>query len=278
MANQPKRLSPEKAAFIAALANFTDEQISAFMTGGVPAAPVKPATKAALVYPKPYRDGKSGNLLIIGDLHAPFIKEGYLEWCREMQIKFQCSDTPIFIGDIVDLHSCAQWDADPDGMGAGAELEATRNALTKVYAYWDKGIVLYGNHDLRIARKAKSAGMSSKFLKSLAEIYDTPPGWSFTHEHIADQVRYIHGGAGGNAERMTLHSGISTVQGHLHTQAGMGFLSNHNTSTFYMQTGCGVDHEAYAFAYAKPYPKQPVLGCSVVLENGTLPISLLMPQ
>jgi hypothetical protein len=42
-----------------------------------------------------------------------------------------------------------------------------------------------------------------------------------------------------------------------------------------MQVGCGIDHESYAMAYAK-YGKKPAIGCAVVLNNGKLPINLLM--
>jgi hypothetical protein len=43
-----------------------------------------------------------------------------------------------------------------------------------------------------------------------------------------------------------------------------------------MQVGCGIDFGTYAMAYAK-YGKKPAVGCSVVLNEGTLPINLLMP-
>ena len=49
-----------------------------------------------------------------------------------------------------------------------------------------------------------------------------------------------------------------------------------NIEFFGMQVGCGVDSSTYAAAYAKNFKKQ-AIGCSVVLNNGTLPINLLMP-
>lgn len=273
MAKIPSQLSPEKAAFINAL---TDAELQFFITqrGKLTITP-SPSSKPS--FPAPYTKGKKGNRLIIGDLHAPFIRQGYLEWCRTQQERWGCEEEVIMIGDIVDLHACAQWEADPDGMSAGAELDATREALAKVYAMFPKALVTYGNHDLRIARKAKSAGLPSQFIKTLAEIYDAPPTWTFGHDFLLDNVKYTHGGAGGNAERVTAHSRISTVQGHLHTQAGMGWSVSERDELFFCQTGCGVDDKAYAFAYSKPYPKKSVIGCAVVLDKGKTPISLLMP-
>ena len=42
-----------------------------------------------------------------------------------------------------------------------------------------------------------------------------------------------------------------------------------------MQVGCGVDSTTYAAAYAKNFKRQ-AIGCSVILNNGTLPINILM--
>ena len=43
-----------------------------------------------------------------------------------------------------------------------------------------------------------------------------------------------------------------------------------------MQVGCGIDHDSYAMAYAK-YGKKPAIGVGVILNNGQIPINLLMP-
>ena len=48
------------------------------------------------------------NILVIGDLHAPFIREGYLEFCKEIYLKYQCTDV-VFIGDILDSHFSSFW-------------------------------------------------------------------------------------------------------------------------------------------------------------------------
>jgi hypothetical protein len=42
-----------------------------------------------------------------------------------------------------------------------------------------------------------------------------------------------------------------------------------------MQVGCGINFDSYSFAYAKR-GKKPAIGCAVVLNDGKLPINLLM--
>ena len=53
---------------------------------------------------KKHRKGKDNqNILVIGDLHSPFIRKGYLEHCQKIYDKYNCNKV-IFIGDIVDNH------------------------------------------------------------------------------------------------------------------------------------------------------------------------------
>ena len=42
---------------------------------------------------------KERRILVIGDLHAPFVLEGYLEHCQEVYANYNCNQV-IFIEDI----------------------------------------------------------------------------------------------------------------------------------------------------------------------------------
>ena len=50
-----------------------------------------------------YRRRKSC-VLVIGDLHLPFVKDGYLEFCIWVYKKYNCTEV-VFIGDILDNHA-----------------------------------------------------------------------------------------------------------------------------------------------------------------------------
>jgi hypothetical protein len=177
--------------------------------------------------PTPYI-GNPDNVIVVGDLHAPFILDGYLEFIREQQEKYDCG-TVIFIGDIIDGHSWSYHEVDVDGDNVGEELSKAVKQLQDWYCVFPKATVLYGNHDLLVARKAKTAGLSKHFVRDLGEILHAPKDWKFTHELIIN-----------------------------------------------MQVGCGIDHHAYAFEYARPVAKKPVISCGIVLDKGTLPFVKLM--
>ena len=224
--------------------------------------------------PKPFEGGDASNVLVIGDLHAPFVLEGYLEFCREQQEKYNCG-TVVFIGDIIDGNSWSYHEHDVDGMDVKTEVNRSIEQLKEWYTVFPVATVLYGNHDLLVARKARTAGLSQMFIRDLGEILQAPKTWTFTHEFYKDNVKYIHGSIG-NAIKRAKDERVSIVQGHLHTEAFVQYAVSEKDAIFGMQIGCGIDREAYAFEYTKPFPKKPVISCGLVLDNGNLPIVKLM--
>jgi len=75
------------------------------------------------------RKNKSDNTLVIGDLHAPFVKKGYLEFCQNTSYKYKCSRV-VFIGDIIDNHYSSYYEADPDGHSAAEELRRAKEKIS----------------------------------------------------------------------------------------------------------------------------------------------------
>lgn len=217
---------------------------------------------------------KYTNRLVIGDLHAPWILEGYLEWCKELEREYKCNEI-MFIGDVIDSGAWSFHEHDVDGMSVGDELTASIRQLQIAYKLFPKADITLGNHDLLVARKARAAGLSQRFIKDFGEIIEAPKTWNFRHEFIYDNVRYIHGSSG-NAFTRAKESRMSTVQGHLHSQAFLQYSVSEKDAIYGLQIGCGIDREAYAFDYAKPFPKKPIVSAGVVLENGKLPILRLM--
>ena len=61
---------------------------------------------------------------------------------------------------------------------------------------------------------------------------------------------------------------MSTVQGHIHTQAYVEWSVGKMFKIFGMQVGCGIDSKSYAAAYAKNFKKQ-AIGCGVVIGGHT---------
>tara|TARA_R100000541_G_scaffold38905_1_gene46741 strand:+ start:142 stop:864 length:723 start_codon:yes stop_codon:yes gene_type:complete len=230
---------------------------------------LKPHEVAAI---QKMRETETRNILVIGDLHEPFCLDGYLDWCLEQYEAFNCNQV-IFIGDIIDAHGFSYHEPDPDGMSSGLELETAIKKIAKWYEAFPYADVMIGNHDRMASRKAMSGGIPAAWIRSYNEVLNTP-NWNWAESVIYDDVLYEHG-EGGQAAAKAKNNLMSSVCGHTHTLAYTQWFVGKRFKVFGMQVGCGVDSTTYAAAYAKNFKKQ-AIGCSVVLNNGQLPINLLM--
>ena len=219
------------------------------------------------------REQEISNILVIGDLHEPFCLDEYLDWCIEQYETWNCNQV-IFIGDCIDSHGFSYHESDPDGMSAGDELSYAIKRIARWYKAFPNADVCIGNHDRMAARKAMSGGIPSAWIKSYNDVLGTP-NWNWVESVIYNDVLYEHG-EGGQAATKAKNNMMSSVCGHTHTSAYVQWFCGKKYRVFGMQVGCGVNHKSYAAAYAKNFKKQSI-GCAVVLNNGTIPISLLMP-
>jgi metallophosphoesterase superfamily enzyme len=216
---------------------------------------------------------KNSNVLVIGDLHAPFIRKGYLEHCVAIRDKYSC-DEIVLIGDIVDNHYSSFHTADPDGYGAGEELDRAVDMLQPWIEEFPLANVMLGNHDRIPYRKAMDAGLSYKWIKGYSEMIGAP-GWEFMDHYEKNGVLYVHGDGAGHAAVRAKKDLCSVVQGHFHSKAYAEFLVGRNYKIFGMQVGCGLDETSYAMAYGKNGPRM-AMACGVVLNNGKQPIIEMM--
>lgn len=219
------------------------------------------------------RNAKNGGgVLEIGDLHEPFCLDEYLEFCIEQKKKYK-TEKVIFIGDIIDNHFASYHETDPDGLSALDELNIAIDRIRKWRDSFPEAIVIIGNHDRLVMRKAYTAGISKKWIKTYKEVLETPK-WDFVEEHILYDNLYVHGEQGTAIARAKSDL-ISTIQGHRHTEAYTNFVVGKNFKLFGKQVGCGIDKKSYAMAYAKA-GKKPAIGVGITLEYGKLPFNVMM--
>ena len=167
----------------------------------------------------------------------------------------------VFIGDCIDNHASSYHESDPDGLGAGKELDFAIKRLERWYKAFPVADVTIGNHDRLIRRKAFSGGIPKQWIKEYADVLNVN-GWNFTDRVVIDNVQYIHGESG-RASKKAKDDMMSTVQGHRHTEFFTEFIVGANFRIFGCAVGCGIDHTSYAMAYGKNF-KKPAIGCAVV--------------
>ena len=143
--------------------------------------------------------------------------------------------------------------------------------MNEWYEVFENVTVIVGNHGALPFRKALTFGIPKKYLRTYEEIWRAPKGWKWAYSAIIDDVLYEHGlGTSGKnaALNRAVENRMSTVIGHVHSYGGVQYNANPDNMIFGMNVGCGIDVEAYAMAYGKPFARKPTLGCGVVKDDG----------
>jgi hypothetical protein len=221
---------------------------------------------------------KKTNRLIIGDLHLPYTHPRYLEHCIKIYEKYDCNAVSL-TGDIIDSHFASFHTTHTETHGAKYELDLAIQEVAKWYEAFNNdtvpnGIsVTLGNHDLIVYRKAEDAGVDKRWVRTLNEVLGVPD-WKFEEQFLWDNVLYVHGtGCSGKGIMKRVQNwGHSMVQGHIHTQSFIDYTASLKDLKWGMQCPTGIDYKSFAFSYAKFHTAKPILGCSVVLDDGKMPI------
>jgi len=214
---------------------------------------------------------------IVGDLHLPFTHPLYLDFCQDVFEAWDV-DTVHLIGDVIDHHALGFWEHDPDGESASDEATRAHDGLRDWVKAFPAARVSIGNHDERHYRRAKRDGMPARYLRTYADVWDTP-GWTWENSTVIDGVLYEHGtgtSGKGAAINRALAKRNSLVMGHTHTHAGVTWHANEFNRIFGLQVGCGIDLTGYAFHYSKPWPIRPIMGCGIVTD-GDMAVFEVMP-
>lgn len=206
------------------------------------------------------------NILVISDTHAPFIKEGYLEFCQRIHKELKCTEV-IHIGDLVDNHAISYHEHDPNGWSPADEMEETDKVLRKWFKAFPSVKVCRGNHDHLQDRKGKTVGLPARCFKDFRDIWQLPKGWKDDFSFVIDGVKYTHGtgysGRNGHLQ-CAIDNRMSCVIGHLHSTAGIEYSANEVDCIWGMNVGCGIDKKAYAFDYGRDFKLKPIISCGVV--------------
>lgn len=228
-------------------------------------------------YIKSIRSSKGG-VGIIGDTHEPFCHPDYRDFCYEVFDRFGVSQI-IHIGDEVDNHALSYHENSTEAYDVLRESELAQEQMNKWYETFPDVKVCVGNHSALPFRKATSTGIPKRFLKTYEEIWEAPKGWKWQLQWEVDEVLYEHGtGSSGvsGARNRAIANRQSTVMGHSHSFAGVSYMASRSDIIFGMNVGCGIDVDAYAFAYGTQFPKKPTLSCGIVLDSGETAVVIPM--
>lgn len=217
------------------------------------------------IHPKPQRP-----VGVFSDTHIPFDHPNYLQFLIDTFKQYNVGQV-VCCGDIVDHHALSRFQTETCAKGSYDELDMAIDRLKAYTKAFPKCRVTLGNHDLIPERQAASVGIGKRYLKSLSELLELPKTWLIEEELILDGVLYKHGinclGKDG-ALNTAISERMSTVIGHSHSFGGCKYSANKRDIIFGLNVGCGINIDAYAFAYGKYDKNRPTLGCGIVFDSG----------
>lgn len=217
-------------------------------------------------------------VLVISDTHYPFSIKGYEEFARSVYKKYKCTQV-VHCGDLVDNHAIdSHHEPSAEAKDANTELDEAIKSVKKLCKMFPKVKLVLGNHDLRLVRAAAKVKLTSRMVVPFKELLQLPKGWEIADQFFIDDVKYTHEpyGRGALSIRTSPEKNMrSTVFGHLHSSAGIGYLANDDILVWGMNVGCAIDRTTYAAEYGKQMKDKPIIGVGVVI-NG-FPFYEVMP-
>lgn len=209
-------------------------------------------------------------ILVISDTHYPFSIKGYEQFAYSIYKKYKC-DTVIHCGDLVDFHAVdSHHEPEPDAKDANTELDEAIEKSRVLFKLFPKGILITGNHDLRVIKAAAKVKLTSRMIVPFKDLLNIPKGWEVCDTKVVDGVLYSHGEgySGAMAHRTKAQTEMqSCVIGHLHSFAGISYIANTNALVWGMNVGCGIDRNAYSMRYGSQMKFKPTIGCGVVIKG-----------
>lgn len=212
---------------------------------------------------------KNEVILVISDLHAPYHHRDSLKFLEAIKKKYK--PTAVWnVGDEVDYHAISYHDSDPDLPSAGDELKKAKKFIKKLESLFPEMILVDSNHGSLVYRKAKTNGIPKSVFKSYKEILGVK-SWEWKNYHKyklcnGQEVYMIHGFKK-NGLALCKEMGMSTIQGHYHSEFSIGYTSNPNNLNWSLMVGCLIDDKSLAFSYNKVIPTRPIIGCGIIING-----------
>lgn len=213
---------------------------------------------------------RNKRILVCPDTHFPNEHPDTIKFLAALKEKYKPTRV-IHLGDEINAGAISFHEVDPDMPSPGAEFKLAIEKMQPLYRLFPEVDLMESNHGSLVYRKGKAAGLPSMVFKSYGEILKAPKGWRW-HKDLTlklpngRHVMFFHG-KGSNALNQSKLIGMSTVNGHFHTQFSVNKWETHLGTNFAMVCGCLIDTKSKAFAYDSNNLLRPVLGAGLILDS-----------
>ena len=216
------------------------------------------------------------NILVISDTQFPYEHEDALDFCLAVEKKYNCGKV-IHIGDVADLHAFSQYEKSPEAESTIDELNKLRDVVEEWAKAFPEMDIMRGNHDERILRKLRGAGIPEMVISDdeiLQRTLGYPQGWKWHKKMVVSSkngdILFTHGDQKGYTQRAGGNSSkarMSIVTGHRHSSAYVHFVSTPRELQFDMIVGCLIDDDKFPFDYNNKDANRPILSVGVIRDG-----------
>jgi hypothetical protein len=208
-------------------------------------------------------------VLIISDYHAPAQHQDAVDYLSAVKKKYKPQRVKL-TGDEINWESISYHEKNPDLPGALDELELAKGALRPLYDMFPVADVMESNHGSLPFRKAMTAGLPSRLIRTYNDILEAPKTWVWHFTHVFQTklgpVFMTHGKTPA-INKLSQSQGMSAIQGHYHSKAYISYWANEERLCFDMNVGAMCDDRHLSMAYCKNNVYKSIVGCGV-LVNG----------
>lgn len=213
-------------------------------------------------------------VLIFGDTHAPFEHKDTLAFLADISSKYK-PDRVVCNGDLSDSYWFSQYSKDIKAERMSHEITGLRKFTKELGKIFPEIVISDSNHDARLWRKAKEAGIPREFIIPYMNLIGAEDlkGWKLVDDFFftvdADRSKWqVSHWKTGTALTCSQHLGRNIVLSHHHSKQGIYRWSPEPGKNLYgADTGCLIDRKSYAFAYASAQALVQVTG-AILIEEG----------
>lgn len=219
----------------------------------------------------PIRSKEYPKILILGDLHFPFINQKALEACYEFS-EINNPEYIVQIGDLFDMYSHSKF---PRSHNVFLPKEEESKARKMAEVMWSKfkgkKIQICGNHDYRPLKRALETMPTmehwiEKYLKELLTFDGVETVFDPREEYKISDISFIHGHLNGIGKHRDHFMG-NTVVGHSHT-AGVSYRQINEKIIWEMNVGYLGDQYSRGLSYTPTKTVPWTLGWGFIDCNG----------
>lgn len=208
-------------------------------------------------------------ILIIGDLHAPCYHQDTISFLSAVKSKHRLTRV-ILMGDESNGESISYHEHNPDLPGQKDEFDSTIKALKPLYKLFPSADILESNHGSLIYRKAQTAGLPSRAIKSYNDILEAPKTWKWHFDLVVPTKLgpiYFHHGKTSIINKLSQNMSMNACQGHYHAKFYISYWASPVGLFWDANAGTFADAKHLAMAYGRNNIPRGIYGCIIVVNG-----------